>query len=258
MSKLLGSVFCVVCVCLCLYVRVNALWQVVCVITVACGAALFVAQSVLVPTQTVFISTQALPQPPEGLFRLTLEIFGGAAAQCADPRATLQAAAFAQHWATTADGSAARGPSSGAVYVPTEGVCRVTWSCEACTLRSATTELQFQSASPAWASFVRFTMETPALVSVLTRTSPIPDTYATTGYVFPAQTVQSSTSFVLQGARESVVNLLLTECVDIGLRASDRVLVCRWCVYCDLHSWWLKVKCMIVVVVSTEFECTAH
>jgi hypothetical protein len=181
--------------------------QVTCIVTLACGAALFAAQSVLVPNQAVLISTQALPQVPVGIFRLTLALHGGTASQCADPRVTLHDGSFAQNWA------APTAAASAAVYVPTEGVCRVTWSCEACALLSATAELQFQSASPAWASFVRFTLETPHLVSVRTGDAPIPQPYSATGYVFPARSVRASTAFVLQGTRESVINLLLTEYV---------------------------------------------
>lgn len=189
--------------------RINE--QVTCIICLACGAALFAVQSILVPNQSLLISTQAPPQPPQGMFRLTLDIHGGTVSQCADPRATLQDTLFAQNWVTPTGSVVVA--SSQAVYVPTDGVCRVSWTCEACTLLSATATFQYQSTSPAWASFVRFTLETPALVSTVTGLSPIPQTYTTTGYIFPARSVQTSTSFVLQGARESVVNLLLTEYV---------------------------------------------
>ncbi len=192
--------------------RLGGVLSFVGIIVVGVGATVLFLRNYLTPVYSSIVTTQSLPIQPKGMYRITLRIHGGTAHQCMNDTGSQAFVdpAFMQNWAPI---NAVSPPALGRpmpTYSDQDGACTMVWQCASCTLLSDRAIVSFRAARPMWVSFFAFTIETPALLSVLSGTSKDPTVFSVSGFVFPDRNLGLSATSVFQGPLTTVVNVVLT------------------------------------------------
>jgi hypothetical protein len=191
--------------------RMGGTMSVACIFTMLATALLLGAQNLFASNQITTVTINALPIEPIGMFRLTLVVYGGSAAQCTNSsQGSLRDSQLTSNWILPPGVDSASVMANLPTFNVATGACTLIWQCPGCTLLAPTTTITYTSPNLMWASFLQFTFETPALLSVASGTPVNLKMFSVSGFVFGAPTVADSRDVVLQGAQPSVVSLLLT------------------------------------------------